>query len=236
MLHGPKEPRCVGNQLSIQKCQQCPPPLSDVLFTGELISPFHKPVPPSSKAAPIPQIAEITLGVSKMQIPKSQTRFKVTPSLEIWHQITHQLHPVYYWCGWISYFFFSFINDLSKTGNLRLVDFVVICFAIKTGLWTGLVTIPVNFSLYLNIDFSTVVAHWYFSSDTYNIFFFNKLFNSWHHSSFANVLCVVSYGSVVWNYLWRNTIEDAAFGLPQMLHLHKCDQLSISEFFSNYKA
>lgn len=55
----------------------------------------------------------------------------------------------------ISYFSFSFINYLSKTGNPRLV----ICFAIKTGPSTGLDTIPVNFSLYLNIVSLAAVAH-----------------------------------------------------------------------------
>lgn len=216
--------RCVGNQLGIRKSQQCPALSSDMLFIGELISPLHKPVPPSSRPVPSQQPAEITLGVSNTEILKTQPPFKVmlclwdrsyhSYSFELCHSgntmpdHTPALSSLLLVMIGISYFSFSFISYLSKIGNHRLFYLLVIYFVAKTGPSTGLDIILVNFSLHLNIVSLIMVAYWYFSSNMYNTFSFNKLFNSWHHSSFASVLCVVLHGSLVWNYLQRKIKEE----------------------------
>lgn len=116
-------------------------------------------------------------------------------TLEMPCQVTHQLHLVYYW-SWLEFPTFP-LSVIFLKQAIADFFFLVICFIIKAGPSTGLDTILVNFSLYLNTVSLTAIAHWYFSSNRYNIFSFNKLFNSWHHSSFANMLCVVLHGSLV---------------------------------------
>lgn len=91
----------------------------------------------------------------------------------------------------------------------------------KMGPNTGLNVILANFSLHLNIVYLTVVTHCYFSSNMSNIFSFNKLFNSCHHSSFANMLYVVMHGLLFWNCLPRQITEEDSFGFPKTLYLRK---------------
>lgn len=57
------------------------------------------------------------------------------------------------------------------------------------------------------------------------LFFFNKLYEYYHQSSFANVHCVVLHGSLVWNYQQRKNIEELSLDLSEIFYPHKCDQL-----------